>query len=57
MTTNFIASKLRGKPLYAFLHWNDHTSLFVAVGLLFAAVTFYLSVSFLVNSTKGKLMY
>jgi hypothetical protein len=50
--TNFIGTKMRGKPLYVFLTWEDYTSVLISCGLLVVAITFYLSVCFIVNVTK-----
>lgn len=50
--TNFVGTKVRGKPLYAFLTWEDYTSVIIAAGLTVVAMTFFLTMSFFVNLTK-----
>ena len=50
---NFVATKVKGKPLYDFLHWNDMSSLIYAIFLNVIAISFYLGMCFLVNSVKN----
>jgi hypothetical protein len=50
--TNFIGTKIKGKPLYPFLLWEDWTSIVVMSGLILVGVGFYLTVCYVVNSLK-----
>ena len=50
--TNYSATKLKGKPLYKFLHWEDQTSIIISLSLLSATVFFFLALSFAINTNK-----
>ena len=53
---NFITTKTRGRPIYAFLHWKNYETLFVVLYLLTGVAIFYLLICFIDEFFKADLV-
>ena len=50
--SNFASTKLGGEPVYEFLHWEDPSSLCIALGILLFVLFFYIILCSIDESIK-----
>ena len=53
---NFVTTKSRGRPTYAFLHWQNYETLFIVLYLLTGVALFYLLICFIDEFFKADLV-
>ena len=53
---NFVTTRSRGRPTYAFLHWQNYETLFVVLYLLTGIAIFYLVICFIDEYFKADLV-
>ena len=54
LAINFVATKMRGSPIYFFLPWNDGSSVVVATAIVGGALWIFSTIVWLTEFLKGR---